>query len=233
MNRTETQRRFEALLECHELMLKECRRFAEECKCELQQFFKKCDHLHAHQQLWEHGDGYTLRGLPKDLSMLEDVAALVLVVHSFPLLGTRSKFDRFAPLTSIDYWVETKRLKDFVEVSGRQLELHFMVWQQDCSFHGESISHAALNRDLLWKCLPEFQELCARDVERSSRFLYACRDWLQSEGKPVIILTGRQPDNVDDRLQLLLSGSRYVKVSLRGRNYQIMDRLASELSHVR
>ncbi len=232
MNSMELQREFDALLQCHSLMLDECRTLVERDASDLQRFFRGCDSLNARQQLWEHGDGYILRGLPKDISALDNADALVLVVWSFPLLSQRSVFDRFVPLTSIDYWTDTKRLENSVEVSGQRLALHFMVWQQDCSFHGECISHARSNRTLLWGHASDFQGLCMDEAIQAARFLYLCRDSLQSKGKPMLILTGRQPASLDDLLQPLLEGTVYVRESLRGRNYGVMDRLARELRDV-
>ena len=102
MNRMELQREFDALLQCHSLMLDECRALVERDASGLGRYFGECDSLSARQQLWEHGDGYTLRGLPRDISALDNADALVLVAWSFPFwAGVRYSIDscRSHPLT--------------------------------------------------------------------------------------------------------------------------------------
>ncbi len=136
------------------------------------------DHFnHLSQQVRDHGDGYTLRGVPrriKDITAAEDV---VLILGRCPGLGGGSVFDPYEPLTGVDFWAPA--LRSTVRIPGvGERQLRFLIWQDRSTVHGEDSGRARRNERLLRSEIEGLGALIDSQAAEARRLLVAWANWM-------------------------------------------------------
>ena len=180
------------------------------------------------QQILEHGDGYTLRSVPLLVEDILDTDELVLIVMNYPLLSEDSVFDPHTHLATIPYWQDDKGLrKDMPLSGGGSRSFQFLVWEQASPIHGEDEDRAHSNRRLVWDRRPRLKRLIPEQRSSSERFLMTCKDWLQAQGRKLIVLTNASRSTFDPPIAQLLDDRAvsHIPTKLVGTNRTIMERL--------
>jgi len=201
-------------------------------------FLGEYDVPELHRQVREHGDGYTIRSLPKSIPDLENIDVFVFVVMNSPKLNENSMFNPFMPLTSIPYWRDGKGLQPILYLQNEiKCRMQFMVWQQECSVHGKDDPNARANRNLLLRSMPKLYELFQDEIWLSEQFLSTCVKWLHERELQLILLTNVNRKNFNNPILNLLNDTRVVHIptKLFGPNRRIMPqirRVLNESSYV-
>ena len=160
---SELQQAHTDLLACYEEIRGE---FADVDNQTLARFLGKYNSRQLRQQVREHGDGYTIRSVPRRVEEILSVDDTVLIVVNSPKLDQDSVFDPHTNLVDISYWRDGKSLQDEVDMpDGSLRKLLFLVWEQDCPVHGKNDRWGRSDRDagemesLLCKRLPGLEIL--------------------------------------------------------------------------
>ena len=185
------------------------------------------------QDLKTYGDGHILYSLPKNVDELNPVSGVVLIAVTSPKLSSDSDFNPTTPLHTIPYWRNDKRLSQTVrsKQSGREYLLHFMAWQQNFAIHGKDDAHARRNYKLLVGKNSNLSGLFQREEELSIKFVKDCKEWLDNNGKPMVLITHYSRTKFDEPISTLMSASNtiHIEANLRGRNYRIMEQISNRL----
>ena len=180
------------------------------------------------RQVVEHGDGYTLRSVPLLVDDILNADELVLIVWNYPLLSEDSVFDPHTHLATIPYWGDDKGLRQRMPLSdGGSRSFQFLVWEQDCPVHGENEDRAHSNRRLVWNRRRKLRRLIPEQRRSSERFLMTCKDWVQAQGRRLIVLTNLQRSSFDSPIAQLIGDRavRHIPTKLVGPNRMIMESL--------
>ena len=179
-------------------------------------------------QVLEHGDAYTLRSVPLLVEDILDTDELVLIVMNYPLLSEDSVFDPHTHLATIPYWQDDKGLRQDMPLSGGgSRSFQFLVWEQASPVHGETEDRAHSNRQLVWNRRPRLKRLIPEQRRSSEHFLMTCKDWLQAQGRKLIVLTNALRSSFDSPIAQLLDDKAvsHIPTKLVGPNRKIMERL--------
>ena len=218
------------LVECHENIRNE---LASIDSSVFKQFFGPFYSTKLLQDLKKYGDGHVLYSLPKSVDELNPVSGIVFVAVTSPKLNGGSDFNPTTPLHTIPYWRDDKRLRQKVRSrqSGREYTMHFMAWQQNYAIHGENDAHARRNYNLLVGNRPNLRILFQQEKELSIRFVKDCKEWLDSNRKPTILITHYSRTRFDEPISMLMSARNtiHIETNLRGRNYKIMELISDRL----
>ena len=163
-----------------------------------------------HNEVIEHGDGYTLRSVPNCVDELMDLMVeteLVLIVAKFPLLDEKSEFDAHKNLAEIPYWRCKVKLR--MEV-GRSRKFHFWVWQNDFPVHGKNISAARDNSGRLLGHSSQLREMLEKQRRVSGRLVTTCKDWLHDHDRKLKVFEHTNLENEVDRVLERLKKDRSV-----------------------
>ena len=181
----------------------------------------------SHQVL-EHGDAYTLRSVPLLVEDLLHTDELVLIVMNYPLLSEDSVFDPHTHLATIPYWRDDKGLRQVMPLpGGGSRSFQFLVWEQASALHGENEDRAHSNRQLVWNRRPSLKRLIPEERKLSERLLLTCKDWLQAQGRRLIVLTNASRSTFHSPIAQLLDDRAvsHIPTKLVGPNRKIMERL--------
>ena len=219
------------LKKCHEQIRNELSKFDDSV---IREFLGESYSLESKQDMLKFGDGHVLYSLPRSVDVLNDVDAVVLVQAFSPKLTEGSSFDPFRPLHTIPYWNDTKKLSPQIHsmISGRECRLHFMSWQKNFGIHGTNDAHARWNRSLLLNNNPRFEALFQDEEVASIEFIKHCKDWLDDNGKTMIIITDYISKGVDERISSLTASPNaaiHIEAQIRGRGQQIMRQISDIL----
>ena len=206
----------------------------------LKKFLGKFNSAALRRQVREHGDGYTLRSVPRHVEELLEADELVLIVMNSPLLNQESVFDPHTSLDEIPYWRDKKSLLSEVSLpDGALRKLQFLVWEQDYPVHGalnrwgRSDNSARANKRLLCEQLPSLNVLIPEQKRESERLLLACKDWLADQDRKLIVLTNKDRSRSVPPISQLrgdLTVSHLCVPDLFRPNRNIMDRLIEHIS---
>ena len=215
---------FEHVKECHRSISRE---FAGLGNQTLRAFLGEFNRSRLRKQVKRFGDGQALCALPESIEELKPVDAVVLVAVTSPKLSAESDFNRFTPLHTIPYWRDGKGLKP--QLGSHRL--HFMSWQQNFAIHGIDDAHAHRNYRLLLANKPNLETLFRREREAEIRFINSCKEWLDSNGKQMIVLTDPIRKRFDEPIAGLIDDPqvRHIKTRLRGKNRTIMRKIGDSL----
>ena len=169
-----------------------CDRLARECLGEF-------DSPMLRAQFKQHGDGYTLRSVPRRAEETLSPDYIVLIVMNSPKLDGDSIFDPHRSLVDIPYWRDQKRLRREVRIPGGSLQkLLFLVWQQDCPVHGENDERGRSKRNaremksVLCDQLPGLECLISKQKRKSKGLVLTCIEWLASQNRELIVVTSER-----------------------------------------
>lgn len=184
--------------------------------------------------LRKYGSGHRLHGVPKSVQEMINADVLVLIAGTSPKLSKNTDFSPTLPLTDMSYWRDGKRLRSQIHSarSGEEYRLYFMSWHQNFAIHGEDDAHARRNLRFLSNNNANFQALINKDEEKATKFISACKDWLISNEKILVIVSDHSRTKLSEPISNLEdsdSNIRHIKAKLRGRNYQIMGQISDEL----
>ena len=223
------QQTFGDLLYCHKNIQKEFDRIGNPV---LEEFLGVYNTKKLREGVRKYGDGYTLRSIPRNIQEILDVDVLVIVVMNSPSLNENSDFNQFTPLHSIPYWRDGKGLEPDITVNGQKYKLHFMVWEQECSVHGETTSYARKNQSLLQRHYPKLYKYLQEDRQKSEQFMLYYIDWCVAHKKQVVILTNAAKRSFNQPIQRLLTFSqvKHIPTKLFGANRRIMERISNTIS---
>ena len=161
------------LLDCHGLIAEEYSELPDEV---LDRLLGNASPECMLRELRKRGDGYSLRSVPARTGEMTPAGDVILIVGSFPLLGRGAEFDPCVHLTRIPYWNVLRPTLRMPDRSERRLR--FLIWQDRCPMHGETIGDALRNRDFIRRRAPRLSELFDREAELSMRLLAAWATWL-------------------------------------------------------
>ena len=218
------------LAECHKNIRKELVSIDSSV---FKQFFGEFYSKRLLENIRMYGDGHVLYSLPRSASELRAVSGIVLIAVTSPKLNQDSDFNPTTPLHTIAYWRDDKRLSQLVRSkrSGHEYLMHFMAWQQNFAIHGKDDTHARRNHNLLVNNKPSLRILFQREKELSIKFIKECKEWLDSNGKPMILITHYSRTRFDEPISTLMSArdTIHIETNLRGRNYRIMELISERL----
>lgn len=190
------------------------------------------------EQLRKHGDGYTLRSVPRSLQDLtEPDQEVVLIVGKFPGLAADSRLDPCLPVIDIPYWGRKLR-PQICMPDGSSRRALFLMWQDLCPVHGRNLDSARANRSRLTELLPGLDELICRQAEDSRKLLIALAGWLREDqpGRQLILVTNRKDPIGRSRIpEIAVSTNLHVEVRLWGLRSQgghLMDDIEEGLRHL-
>ncbi|MCY4529225.1 MAG: hypothetical protein OXD46_09400 [Chloroflexi bacterium] len=215
---------FERVKECHQSISRE---FAGLGNQPIRAFLGEFNTPRLRKQVKRYGDGHTLCSLPESIEELKTVDAVILVAVTSPKLSTESDFNRFTPLHTIPYWRDGKGLRPQI----RKHRLHFMSWQQNFAIHGVDDAHAHRNYRLLLANSRNLESLFQREREAEIGFINSCREWFDSNGKQMIVLTDPIRKRFDEPIAGLIDDPQvhHIKTRLRGKNRTIMRKIGDSL----
>ena len=224
------------LLACYRDIQQE---FADLDKPTIARFLGKYNTSQFRQQVKENGDGYTMRSVPRSVEEILLADEVVLIVMNSPKLDCKSVFKLHASLPEIPYWRDgVKGLRSEARLCGNLTKFQFLVWEQDCGVHGESIKgnstpQALKNKQLLIEQLPRLGQLLCAQAQKSEKLLWSCKDWLENCGRKLTVLTSkRRKESKFPITQLLMEDTiLHISTEIFGRrNCTIMDEIICTLS---
>ena len=226
----ELQKALNDLKKCHRDIRKELAKIEDSV---FEEFFGEFYSSELYNNLKKYGDGHVLYGVPRTITELAKSTAVVFIAVTSPKLSANSDFNPTTPIHTIPYWRDGKGLTSTVcsTRSGQEYRLHFMTWQQNSVIHGKDDAHARRNRRLLMNDRPNLEVLFQREIEASIGLVNHYKDWLDDNGKPMVVITQSGRNRFDEPILSLTSdrGVFHHKANLRGRNYQIMGRIRDAL----
>ena len=162
------------------------------------------------------------------IALLNAVDAVVLIAVTSPKLGARSDFNRFTPLHKIPYWRDGKGLSPRIGPH----RLHFMSWQQNFSIHGVDDAHARRNRRLLLANIADLASLLHEEKEASIQFINACKEWLNSNGKRMVVITSARKQQFHEPISSLIQDPKisHIKTKIHGKNFKVMGMIIDVLA---
>ena len=203
----------------------------------LTHFLGKYNSSQFRQQVREHGDGYTMRSVPRTVEEILLADEVVLIVMNSPLLDRDSVFRLHASLPEIPYWRDRKGLKSKARLRGGMAKFQFLVWEQDCGVHGEKIKgkstpQALANERLLISQRPRLKQLLNAQAQKSEELLWSYKAWLESRDPTLIVLTNTDRGKFEPPIDQLLSDDTVLRIrtKLFETNRNIMDQIICKLS---
>ena len=169
-----------------------------------------------------------LRSVPILVEDILDTDELVLIVMNYPLLSEDSVFDPHTHLATIPYWRDDKGLRQTMPLpDGGSRSFQFLVWERASPVHGQNEDRAHSNLRLVWGRRPNLKRLIPEQRRSSEGFLMTCKDWLQSQGRKLIVLTNASRSSFDSPIAQLLDDKAvsHIPTKLVGPNRKIMERL--------
>ena len=230
MGQSELRQAHADLLACYKDIRHE---FADLDDSTLARFLGKYNTPKFRQQVREHGDGYTMRSVPRSIEEILLADVVVLVVMNSPKLDHNSVFKLHAPLTDIPYWRKDKRLRSEARLQNGDLaKFQFLVWEQVCGVHGENDRRAITNQRFLFEARPRLNQLILAQTEKSEELLSSCKGWLESLDRKLIVLTNALKKKFAPPIYQLLCDDSvlHIPTKLFGPNRTIMDKIVYKLS---
>ena len=186
------------------------------------------------RSLRKHGSGHRIHGVPDNIDKLIDADAVILIAGTSPKLSKTTDFNPTLQLPAMHYWRDGKRLSAQARSveSQTNYSLCFLSWHQNFTIHGEDDSHARKNLNLLLNDIVDLQALLQKEDEKATQFINACKDWLISNEKTLIVVSDHSRTKLSESISNLEdsnSNVRHIKAKLRGRNYQIMGQISEVL----
>ena len=199
----------------------------------LKQFLGEFNTPRVRQDLRKFGDGHFFYSLPRGIRQLQAIDGVVVFAMTSPKLGWDSNFDPTIPLHTIPYWRDLRKITPQAKSkdSGRVYRLHYMAWQQNFHIHGVSDSHARKNLRMLLSHRPVLMDLLQKSEEASVMLVTSIRDWLQSEGKPMVVITNSAKKSFSVPISSLLGDTNviHIEANLRNPNVKVMGKIEERL----
>lgn len=165
------------------------------------------DHYSLVGELKKYGDGYHLRGLPKNTKIWNDAQLVIVVfIMDFPYLCRKSVFDPYCSITRIPYWTE-KGLENTIRTSSGEYQIQYLVFEQKTGIHRKSSSNAKRNEKILNSQGVHFNNA----YEDSLSFLKDLLEPRASKNQRVIFFTNSRNKKFNDSVNELLEHKAIVR----------------------
>ena len=197
-------------------------------------FLGKYDSPQFRQEVREHGDGYTLRSVPRSVEEILLADVVVLIVMNSPKLDCKSVFKLHASLPEIPYWRDgMKGLRSEARLCGDLTKFQFLVWEQKCGVHGETTPKALENQHFLLRKRPHLKQLIPSQARKSDKLLWSYMGWLENLDRGLVVLTNARRKDFCPPIPQLLGDDSVLHIStelFRQRNRTVMDEVIHKLS---